>query len=272
METRMEHSPLTIATKPLAGLTVVTIEQALAASLCTGRLAEMGARVIKIEHPEGDYARGYDKAAHGHSFYFLWTIRGKESLVLDFKKPRDAELLIRILNKADVFVQNVAPSALARAGFSSKALRERHPRLITCDITGYGTGAESTKLKAYDLLVQCESVLIGVSGSPDSYGRIGVSICDIGAGMNATIAILSALAYREQTGHGTGVTLPFFGYISDRIGRRHTYMTAAICIMPFAFPYLRVVRNKSTGAGHRHYRAHDGYSQRALRDSGGLHC
>lgn len=200
---------------PLAGLLVVSIEQALAAPLCTGRLAEMGARVIKIERAEGDFARGYDKAANGVSSYFVWTNRGKESLVMDFKQSADAALLESLLAKADVFVQNLAPGALARAGFESAALRARHPRLITCDITGYGDNSEVSELKAYDLLVQCESGLAGISGAPEAPGRIGVSICDIGAGMNATIGVLSALASRERTGRGCGISVSLFDGAAD---------------------------------------------------------
>jgi itaconate CoA-transferase len=203
------------AAKPMDGLLVVSIEQALAAPLCTGRLAEMGARVIKVERAEGDFARGYDAAANGESSYFVWTNRGKESLVLDFKRQDDAALLERILAQADVFVQNLAPGAVARAGFDSEALRVRHPRLITCDITGYGSEGPASSLKAYDLLVQCESGLISITGAPEGYGRIGVSICDIGAGMNATIAVLSALALRERTGRGSGVAVSLFDGAAD---------------------------------------------------------
>lgn len=201
--------------KPLEGLVVVSVEQALAAPLCTGRLAEMGARVIKIERAEGDFARGYDDAANGQSSYFVWTNRGKESIVLDFKREDDAALLHSMIADADVFVQNLAPGALARAGFDSEALRERYPRLITCDITGYGTNNDASDLKAYDLLVQCESGLAGISGAPEACGRIGVSICDIGAGMNATIAVLSALALRNNTGKGSGVAVSLFDGAAD---------------------------------------------------------
>jgi len=204
-----EHSP-----KPLQGLLVVAVEQAVAAPLCSGRLAEMGARVIKVERESGDFARGYDRAVHGNSSYFTWNNRGKESLVLDFKRAEDARLLHRIVGQADVFIQNLAPGALERAGFGSEDLRKANPRLITCDITGYGDGPASG-LKAYDLLVQCESGLVGISGSPEAYGRIGVSICDIGAGMNATIAVLSALASRNRTGKGCGVAVSLFGGAAD---------------------------------------------------------
>ncbi|AOJ98989.1 CaiB/BaiF CoA transferase family protein [Burkholderia vietnamiensis] len=205
----------TPSAKPLAGVVVVSIEQALAAPLCTGRLAEMGARVIKIERAEGDFARGYDAAANGQSSYFVWTNRGKESVVLDFKDADDAALLHRLIAQADVFVQNLAPGALDRAGFGSEKLREMHTRLITCDISGYGTNNAASNLKAYDLLVQCESGLAGITGAPDACGRVGVSICDIGAGMNATIAVLSALALRSSTGKGSGVSVSLFDGAAD---------------------------------------------------------
>ncbi|MEZ7520694.1 CaiB/BaiF CoA transferase family protein [Burkholderia vietnamiensis] len=205
----------TPSAKPLAGVVVVSIEQALAAPLCTGRLAEMGARVIKIERAEGDFARGYDAAANGQSSYFVWTNRGKESVVLDFKDADDAALLHRLIAHADVFVQNLAPGALDRAGFGSEKLREMHTRLITCDISGYGTNNAASNLKAYDLLVQCESGLAGITGAPDACGRVGVSICDIGAGMNATIAVLSALALRSSTGKGSGVSVSLFDGAAD---------------------------------------------------------
>lgn len=204
-----------LTSRPLEGLLVVSVEQALAAPLATGRLAEMGARVIKVERAEGDFARGYDKAANGVSSYFVWTNRGKESLTLDFKRPEDAALLRDILRHADVFMQNLAPGALARAGFDSASLRASHPRLISCDITGYGEEGAVSELKAYDLLVQCESGLAGISGAPESPGRIGVSICDIGAGMNATIGVLSALALRERTGRGSGISVSLFDGAAD---------------------------------------------------------
>lgn len=204
-----------VGAKPLAGLLVVTLEQALAAPLATCRLAEMGARVIKIERPEGDFARGYDRAANGEASYFVWTNRGKESVVLDFKQEADRSLLDALLAKADVFVQNLAPGALARAGLDSDTLRARHPRLITCDISGYGTDGPASGLKAYDLLVQCESGLAGITGTPEACGRIGVSICDIGAGLNATIGILSALAARDRTGQGCGISVSLFDGAAD---------------------------------------------------------
>lgn len=200
---------------PLGGIMVVTLEQALAAPLATCRLADMGARVIKVERAEGDFARGYDRAANGEASYFVWTNRGKESVTLDFKQPDDRAILDALLAKADVFVQNLAPGALARVGLDSETLRAQHPRLITCDITGYGTTGPASTLKAYDLLVQCESGLAGITGTPEACGRIGVSICDIGAGLNATIGILSALASRARTGVGCGVSVSLFDGAAD---------------------------------------------------------
>ncbi|WP_428851934.1 CaiB/BaiF CoA transferase family protein [Imbroritus primus] len=209
------NSPADPTPKPLAGVLVVTLEQALAAPLATCRLADMGARVIKIERAEGDFARGYDRAANGEASYFVWTNRGKESVTLDFKQPADRAVLEALLAQADVFVQNLAPGALARVGLDSETLRTRHPRLITCDITGYGTSGPASTLKAYDLLVQCESGLAGITGTPEACGRIGVSICDIGAGLNAAIGILSALASRERTGAGCGVSVSLFDGAAD---------------------------------------------------------
>ncbi len=198
------------SSRPLEGLLVVSLEQALAAPLATCRLADAGARVIKVERAEGDFARGYDSAAAGMSSYFAWTNRGKESIVLNFKAPTDLALLHRLLGKADIFVQNLAAGALERVGLDSRTLRARYPRLITCDISGYGDKPEVASLKAYDLLVQCESGLVSVSGSPEGHGRIGVSICDIGAGMNAAYGLMIALLKRERTGLGSGVAVSLF--------------------------------------------------------------
>lgn len=200
---------------PFSDLLVVSVEQALAAPLCTSRLVDMGARVIKIERATGDFARGYDAAVDGNSSYFVWTNHGKESVVLDLKSDRDAAMMRRLLEKADVYVQNLATGAMARAGFGSDALRKRHPRLITCDISGYGDSGPASTLKAYDFLVQAEAGLVDVSGAPDAVGRIGVSICDIGAGMTAHAAIVEALLYRERTGKGYGVSVSLFGVASE---------------------------------------------------------
>ena len=201
--------------KPLDGLLVVTVEQAVAAPLCTARLAEAGARVIKIERAAGDFSRGYDDAAKGDSSYFVWINQGKESVVLDFKTKEGAAHLERLIAKADVFVQNLAPGAMNRAGFGSGELRARHPRLITCDISGYGDSEAMRKMKAYDLLVQAESGLIGISGGPGEPGRIGVSACDIGAGMTAHAAVLEALIKRERSGLGAGVQVSLFDVTAE---------------------------------------------------------
>lgn len=199
----------------LDGVLVVALEQAVAAPLCTLRLAEAGARVIKIERSTGDFARGYDTAAKGESSYFTWLNQGKESLVADIKADADAALLHRIIERADVFIQNLAPGATERAGFGSAELREKYPRLVTCDISGYGTDAAVRGLKAYDLLVQGESGLLAVSGPPGPYGRIGVSICDIGAGLTSYSAILEALIQRGTTGSGVGVAVSLFDVAAE---------------------------------------------------------
>ena len=201
--------------KPLDGLLVVAIEQAVAAPLCTARLCEAGARVIKIERPGGDFARGYDTVAAGDSSYFLWINQGKESLLLDFKHPDDARLLHRILGQADIMVQNLAPGALQRAGFGSDELRNQYPQLITCDISGFGNQETVTAMKAYDFLVQGETGLVSISGGINEIGRIGISICDIGAGMTAHAGILEALIHRNNTGRGSGVQVSLFDVTAD---------------------------------------------------------
>ncbi|MGS2717379.1 CaiB/BaiF CoA transferase family protein [Eionea flava] len=206
---------MTTTVKPFDGLLVVSIEQAVAAPLCACQLAEGGARVIKIERAEGDFARGYDTAVNGESSYFVWANHGKESLTLNFKQADDAALLHALLEKADIFIQNLAPGACERAGFGSASLREKYPQLITCDISGYGDDGDYRDMKAYDFLVQCESGLVAINGSPKGYGRIGVSVCDIGAGMNALIGIQNALLVRAQTGKGSGVQVSLFDTAAD---------------------------------------------------------
>ena len=201
--------------QPLRGLTVVALEQAVAAPYCSMRLADAGARVIKIERPEGDFARGYDHAAAGSSSYFVWLNRGKESLVADIKYPDDASLLKRILSRADVFIQNLAPGAAARAGFGAAALRATHPRLITLDISGYGEAGPYSGMKAYDLLVQAESGLASVTGHPAGPGRVGVSVCDIACGMTAYSAVLEALIARGITGNGQALSVSLFDSVAD---------------------------------------------------------
>lgn len=207
------------AGRPLDGVLVVALEQAVAAPYCSSRLADAGARVIKIERKEGDFARGYDRSVNGESSYWVWINRGKQSIALDVKNAGDMALLERLLAKADVFIQNLAPGATDRLGIGSAALRERHPRLITCDISGYGDDGRLFGLKAYDLLVQAESGLVSVSGAAgqgvESLGRIGVSLCDINAGLNALIGIQQALMQRERTGRGSAVKVSLFGSAAE---------------------------------------------------------
>jgi crotonobetainyl-CoA:carnitine CoA-transferase CaiB-like acyl-CoA transferase len=200
---------------PLSGLLVVSLEQAVAAPYCSSRLADAGARVIKIERKDGDFARGYDTAASGLSSYFVWLNRGKQSLVADIKNPADAALLHRVLAKADVFIQNLAPGAAARAGFGSDQLRERYPRLITVDISGYGDIGDYATMKAYDLLVQAESGLAMITGHPAGPGRVGVSACDIACGMAAHAGVLEALIGRGITGKGEGLEVSLFDGMAD---------------------------------------------------------
>ena len=202
-------------TRPLEGLLVVSLEQAVAAPFCSSRLADAGARVIKIERAEGDFARGYDSVVHGESAYFVWLNRGKESLVLDIKDADDAALLQRILARADVFIQNLAPGAAARAGLGSEVLRAKYPRLITVDISGYGEEGPYADMKAYDLLVQAESGLCSVTGRPEGPGRVGVSACDISCGMYACMAVLEALIARGGTGEGSSIGTSLFEGMAD---------------------------------------------------------
>ncbi len=265
---------------PLAGLLVVSLEQAVAAPMCTCRLADAGARVIKVERPEGDFARYYDKLAvprgataaslaaiattqaapaspppftgegqgggtqkdscvrarplpnpppqagegahrasgeeeHGQSAYFVWLNRGKQSLVLDLARTQDKALLSAIIAKADVFVQNLKPGAIAKLGFPLDALRRAHPRLVICSISGYGEAGPYAARKAYDMLVQAESGLASITGGPEAPARVGVSVCDIAAGMNAYEAILEALLARERTGDGAAISISMFDAMAD---------------------------------------------------------
>lgn len=201
--------------RPLEGLLVLSLEQAVAAPYCAARLADAGARVIKVERAEGDFARGYDKAVGGLSTYFVWLNRGKQSLVADLRKPEDSALLHRILSRADVFIQNLAPGAAARAGFGSAALRSTHPRLVTVDISGYGPDNAYAEMKAYDLLVQAETGLAGITGHPAGPGRVGVSVCDIACGMYAHAAVLEALLARSLTGQGASIEVSLFSALAD---------------------------------------------------------
>ncbi|MCW9041867.1 MAG: CoA transferase [Pseudopelagicola sp.] len=201
---------------PLSGKLVVALEQAVAAPFCSSRLADAGARVIKIERKgAGDFARAYDTAANGESAYFTWLNRGKESVALDIKDKEDREILLKMLENADVFIQNLLPGALKKLGLDSATLRQKFPRLVTCDITGYGADGPMRNAKAYDLLVQCESGLASVTGTPDAPGRVGVSVCDIATGMTAHAGICEALVGRDRTGEGNGVSVAMFDVMAD---------------------------------------------------------
>ena len=190
--------------RPLDGITVISLEHAIAAPFCTRQLADMGARVIKIERPgAGDFARGYDERVRGLSSHFVWTNRSKESLTLDLKHPDAAEVMQRLLDSADVLVQNLAPGAAERLGLSFEALHPQHPRLIVCDISGYGEGGPYERKKAYDLLIQSESGFVSVTGSNQEPAKAGCSISDIAAGMYAYSSILNALLLRQRTGLGS---------------------------------------------------------------------
>jgi len=202
-------------TCPLGGYLVIALEQAVAAPFCTMRLAEAGARVIKIERADGDFARGYDVAAKGDSSYFVWLNQGKESIVLNLKSDDDLALLRSMIGRADVFIQNLAPGAVGRLGLDSSALRALHPRLVTCDISGYGESAAVAHLKAYDFLIQGEAGLVAISGGENEMGRIGVSICDIGAGMTAHAGIMEALLLRERTGEGASLKVSLFDVAAE---------------------------------------------------------
>jgi crotonobetainyl-CoA:carnitine CoA-transferase CaiB-like acyl-CoA transferase len=200
---------------PLKGLVVVAIEQAVAGPFCTARLADAGARVIKIERPEGDFARGYDDVAKGGSSYFVWLNRGKESLVLDLACAEDRATLAELIAGADILVQNLKPGALARLGFAIELLRERHPRLITCSITGYGDDGPLASRKAYDLLIQAESGLASLTGGPDGPARVGISVVDIATGATAHAALLEALIARGRTGQGADIHVSMFDVMAD---------------------------------------------------------
>lgn len=199
----------------LSGLLVVSVEHAVAAPYLSGRLAEAGARVIKVERPEGDFARNYDHFVHGQSAYFVWLNRGKESVSLNLKTPEDMDLLRRMVAQADVFIQNLAPGALARLGMPMEGLRKTHPRLITVSISGYGETGPYRNKKAYDLLVQAESGLSSITGNEHGSARVGVSVCDISCGMTAHQAVLQALFARERSGRGRHITVSLFHALAD---------------------------------------------------------
>ena len=196
---------------PLEGITVVSLEQAVAAPFASRQLAELGARVIKIERPGvGDFARDYDQSVRGQSAYFLWLNRSKESLTLDVKHAEAAGILKQLIGRADVFIQNLAPGAAARLGLGASTLLARHPKLIVCDISGYGDSGPYAQKKAYDLLVQSEAGVVSVTGTEEAPSKVGISITDIGTGLHAYAAILAALYERERTGKGRRIEVTMF--------------------------------------------------------------
>ncbi|MBP10772.1 MAG: carnitine dehydratase [Acidiferrobacteraceae bacterium] len=201
--------------RELEGLLVVSMDQAVAAPYCALMLADAGARVIKVERTEGDFARGYDNGADGKSAFFAWLNRGKESVSVDLNKTEDAMLLHNMVMQADVFLHNLAPGALARRGFDGKALRAENPALITCEITGYGSTGQAAKKKAYDFLVQAESGICAVSGTEADPARVGISICDISSGLTAFSTILRALIQRGRTGRGIDISISMFDVMAD---------------------------------------------------------
>ncbi|MDY7560980.1 CaiB/BaiF CoA-transferase family protein [Pseudomonas sp. 10B1] len=211
-----QHSP-----RPLDGITVISLEHAIAAPFCTRQLADLGARVVKIERPgSGDFARGYDERVNGLASHFVWTNRSKESLTLDLKQDEAGDILMGLLGKADVLVQNLAPGAAARMGLSFEALHERFPRLIVCDISGYGEGGPYEKKKAYDLLIQSEGGFLSVTGGPgeEQMAKAGCSIADIAAGMYAYSGILSALMLRDKSGIGSRIDVSMLESLVEWMG------------------------------------------------------
>ncbi|MFF1274207.1 CaiB/BaiF CoA transferase family protein [Streptomyces marokkonensis] len=209
---------------PLSGVTVVSVEQAVAAPYATRQLADLGARVIKVERPgEGDFARRYDTTVHGHSSYFVWINRSKESLTLDLKDPRGRDILHQLLRDADVFVQNLAPGAADRLGLGTAELTRRYPRLIPCTISGYGTSGPWADRKAYDLLMQCQTGLVSLTGTAEESARTGISVADIAAGMYAYSGVLTALYTRATTGTAHPVEVSLFEALAEWMGQPAYY-------------------------------------------------
>ncbi|MFN3285144.1 MAG: CaiB/BaiF CoA transferase family protein [bacterium] len=204
--------------RALAGITVVSVEQAVAAPFATRQLADLGARVIKVERPEGDFARGYDRSVRGWSSHFVWLNRSKESVVLDLKTERGRRVLERLLARADVFVQNLSPGALDRLGFAPEEVSRRYPRLVVCSISGYGRTGPYRDRKAYDLLVQAESGLVSITGTPQEPVKVGISVADIAAGMYAFSGILAALYRRERTGRGALLEISLLEALAEWMG------------------------------------------------------
>lgn len=238
---------------PLSGVTVVSVEQAVAAPYATRQLADLGARVIKVERPgEGDFARRYDTTVHGHSSYFVWINRSKESLTLDLKDPRGRAILHGLLRDADVFVQNLAPGAADRLGLGTDELTRRHPRLIPCTISGYGTSGPWADRKAYDLLMQCQTGLVSLTGTPRETARTGISVADIAAGMYAYSGVLTALYTRATTGTAHPVEVSLFEALAEWMGQPAYYTRHGGAQPP------RLGTQHATIAPYGTYRAADG--------------
>jgi itaconate CoA-transferase len=243
---------------PLDGIMVVALEQAVAAPFATRQLADLGARVIKIERPaDGDFARHYDRSVRGQASYFVWLNRGKESVVLDVKSPAGQAALAALLARADVFVQNLAPGAAERLGFGAERLRARHPRLICCSVSGYGPDGPYRHKKAYDLLVQCEAGLLSVTGTPDEPAKAGISVADIAAGMYAYSGVLTALYERERTGEGTSFDVALLDALGEWMSQPYLYSVYGGQPVP------------RTGARHASISPYGPYAVRGGRGGGG---
>ncbi len=236
---------------PLEGLLVVSVEQAVAAPHCTCHMADAGARVIKVERPEGDFARGYDHVVHGESANFVWLNRGKQSVVLDLGNAQDKALLERMLGKADVFVQNLKPGAIGKLGFAMARLRKDYPRLICCSISGYGESGPYAQRKAYDLLIQAESGLSSVTGGPEGPARVGASVVDIAAGLNAYQAILEALIARGKTGEGAEISVSMFDSMAE-------WMTVPLLWEEGGTPFQRIGLSHAGIAPYGVFKTRDG--------------
>jgi itaconate CoA-transferase len=242
-------------------VTVVSVEQAVAAPFATRQLADLGARVVKIERPgAGDFARRYDRTVKGLASHFVWLNRGKESLTLDLKDPAAAGVLDRLLATADVFVQNLAPGAAAGLGLSAERLRERDPRLIVCDVSGYGTSGPFAGRRAYDLLVQCETGVLSVTGTPQQPAKVGISVADISAGMYAYSAILGALYARERTGVGAALEVSLFDSLAEWMGQPMYYAMYTGSAPP------RTGTNHATIAPYGTFRTADGAVQLGVQN------
>src|SRR5262245_37044218 len=238
-------------TKPLVGTLVVSLDQAVAAPLTARRLADAGARVIKLERPEGDFARYYDDVVRGQCTHFVWLNRGKESVVADLTKPEDRRLFESLVAKADVLLQNLKPGALAKLGYAVEALCRQHPRLVACSISGYGDDGPYRERKAYDLLIQAESGLASITGGPEAPARVGVSVVDIATGMHAYEAILEALIARGRTGRGADIRVSMFDSMME-------WMAIAMLYAEYGAPQKRLGLTHPTVAPYGVFPSADG--------------